>query len=194
MKMIDLKCPDCGGEMKVNGELESVACNYCGHKMIIDHEIIEHKITGGFDLGYEQEQGRQKALNQQKLIDEFENKLKKLKDITRQFGMFEIFFVVIILIMEIIAVCADRISLGYVLFFICILTFLIKDILLIFFINNKTFNFLKYICIASTLLCLMPLFTIKSWIITLLIIPFSIGELILSFVIPSFEKKRPTFD
>lgn len=38
MKLIQLKCKNCGALLKVNSELNEVFCNYCGNKMIIDDE------------------------------------------------------------------------------------------------------------------------------------------------------------
>ena len=61
MKLITLTCPKCGAQMEVNPELEAIICNYCGNKMLIDREVVEQKITGGFEFGYQQEQGRLKA-------------------------------------------------------------------------------------------------------------------------------------
>lgn len=61
MKLITLTWPKCGAQMEVNPELEAIICNYCGNKMLIDREVVEQKITGGFEFGYQQEQGRLKA-------------------------------------------------------------------------------------------------------------------------------------
>ena len=74
MKLITLTCPKCGAQMEVNPELEAIICNYCGNKMLIDREVVEQKITGGFEFGYQQEQGRLKAQQeeQQKRIREEE--------------------------------------------------------------------------------------------------------------------------
>ncbi len=38
MKLIELKCNNCGANLKVNSELNEVYCNYCGNKMLIDDE------------------------------------------------------------------------------------------------------------------------------------------------------------
>ena len=62
MKLIDLKCNQCGADLKVNEELTKCVCQYCGNEMLIDNEVIEHKITNGYDFGYEQEKGRQQFL------------------------------------------------------------------------------------------------------------------------------------
>ena len=51
MKLITLTCPKCGAQMEVNPELEAIICNYCGNKMLIDREVVEQKITGGFEFG-----------------------------------------------------------------------------------------------------------------------------------------------
>ena len=65
--------------MEVNPELEAIICNYCGNKMLIDREVVEQKITGGFEFGYQQEQGRLKAQQeeQQKRIREEEKEARK---------------------------------------------------------------------------------------------------------------------
>lgn len=38
MKLIELKCNNCGATLKVNSELNEIYCNYCGNKMLIDDE------------------------------------------------------------------------------------------------------------------------------------------------------------
>ena len=79
MKLITLTCPKCGAQMEVNPELEAIICNYCGNKMLIDREVVEQKITGGFEFGYQQEQGRLKAQQeeQQKRIREEEKEARE---------------------------------------------------------------------------------------------------------------------
>lgn len=79
MKLVTLTCPKCGAQMEVNPELEAIICNYCGNKMLIDREVVEQKITGGFEFGYQQEQGRLKAQQeeQQKRIREEEKEARK---------------------------------------------------------------------------------------------------------------------
>ena len=72
MKLIDLKCPACGAEMKVNPDLKRLICVYCGKEMLVDDGVTRLVIENGFDYGYEQEMGRLKAqedyeLEQQKL-------------------------------------------------------------------------------------------------------------------------------
>ena len=57
MKLITLTCPKCGAQMEVNPELEAIICNYCGNKMLIDREVVEQKITGGFELRFHIFQG-----------------------------------------------------------------------------------------------------------------------------------------
>lgn len=61
MKLIDLTCNKCGAQLKVNAELSKCMCQYCGNEMLIDQEIIHHKIDNAFDAGYQAELGRIKA-------------------------------------------------------------------------------------------------------------------------------------
>ncbi len=48
MKKIDLKCPSCGGIMKVSEDKTEITCQYCKHKFLIEKEktIEELKETG----------------------------------------------------------------------------------------------------------------------------------------------------
>ena len=41
MKIIKLKCDNCGAVLEVNSELNEITCNYCGNKMIIDDEATK---------------------------------------------------------------------------------------------------------------------------------------------------------
>ena len=77
MKLVDLTCPSCGGKMQLNPELETVSCNYCGNQMILDKEIVEQKITGGYDFGYEQEQGRIQAQQEEEERKRLEEERKQ---------------------------------------------------------------------------------------------------------------------
>ena len=61
MKIIDLKCPNCGGTTKANAELTRIVCPFCEYEMLIDHEIKKLEISGGYDFGYQAEMGRLKA-------------------------------------------------------------------------------------------------------------------------------------
>lgn len=72
MKLIDLKCSQCGAVFQVSDDLKHCTCNYCGNKMLIDDEIqrTEHKITGGYEFGYGLIKGQ---------ADAYEEQVKKLK-------------------------------------------------------------------------------------------------------------------
>lgn len=85
MKMIDLSCTKCGATLQINPELSKCICQYCGNEMLIDEEIQQSEITNGFDLGYQAELGRQKAMadiekERQQLLAKEELKQRK-KDI-----------------------------------------------------------------------------------------------------------------
>ena len=72
MRLIDLKCSNCGATMKVNPELRQVSCNYCGNTMLIDDEIKKLQLVNGLEYGYELEKGR--------IIAQKEEELRKLDD------------------------------------------------------------------------------------------------------------------
>ena len=61
MKLLDLTCPKCGAELKVNEELDRCVCNYCGHEILIDKEEHKVKLTGGYEFGYGSTMGKLQA-------------------------------------------------------------------------------------------------------------------------------------
>lgn len=61
MKLITLKCPNCGSELQVNGELTKATCNFCGATILIDDEVNKVKFVDTKEAGYEFEKGRQQA-------------------------------------------------------------------------------------------------------------------------------------
>lgn len=61
MKLIDLTCSKCGAQLKVNADLKKCMCQYCGNEMLIDDEVIHHKIDNAYQAGYQAEVGRIKA-------------------------------------------------------------------------------------------------------------------------------------
>ena len=74
MKLISLDCTFCGAKLQVDSEQNKCICQYCGHELLLDHEVQqhEHRMTNGFDFGYQQEMGRQRALaeNQQVIMQQ----------------------------------------------------------------------------------------------------------------------------
>ena len=86
MKLITLTCPKCGAQMEVNPELEAIICNYCGNKMLIDREVVEQKITGGFEFGYQQEQGRIREEEKEARKNEILYQRKKREEIILSYG------------------------------------------------------------------------------------------------------------
>lgn len=46
MKLVNLKCPECGAQLKVDLNREFVYCEYCGTKILLDKE---EKITRTID-------------------------------------------------------------------------------------------------------------------------------------------------
>lgn len=61
MRLIDLKCSNCGAELKVNAELKQCVCNYCGKAMLVDDEVQKHEFINGYTYGYDLEKGKLQA-------------------------------------------------------------------------------------------------------------------------------------
>lgn len=71
MKLIELKCQNCGSTMKVNAETKEVVCEYCGAKFVVDDEVQHIHYDNAEQAGYEFEKGRQKAQAEQKATYSF---------------------------------------------------------------------------------------------------------------------------
>lgn len=61
MKLIPLKCPNCGAQLNVDANKESVYCEHCGTRIMIDDEINRLQIDNAEEAGYQFEKGRQRA-------------------------------------------------------------------------------------------------------------------------------------
>lgn len=61
MKLIDLKCPYCGADLKADSELKEVVCEYCDSKFTVDDEVQHVQYDNSEQAGYEFEKGRQRA-------------------------------------------------------------------------------------------------------------------------------------
>lgn len=65
MKLVDMKCPNCGAKLQVNSELKKATCNYCGQDFAIDDEVQHLQYDNVEQAGYEFEKGRQRAKAEQ---------------------------------------------------------------------------------------------------------------------------------
>lgn len=61
MKLIPLKCPNCGAQLNVDANKNSVYCEHCGTRIMIDDEINRLQIDNAEEAGYQFEKGRQRA-------------------------------------------------------------------------------------------------------------------------------------
>ena len=55
MKMISLTCPECGADLETTSDRSILFCEYCGRKIMIEHDESERQ------KGYDYERGRMKA-------------------------------------------------------------------------------------------------------------------------------------
>ena len=60
MELINLKCPQCGANLQVNGSLSQVFCNYCGAKISIP-KPLGLVAEDAKELGFQFERGRMEA-------------------------------------------------------------------------------------------------------------------------------------
>lgn len=66
MKLIELKCKNCGAILEVEDEEKNITCQYCKAKFKLDDEIQHVKYDDMEQAGYEFEKGRIKAQNENK--------------------------------------------------------------------------------------------------------------------------------
>nr|WP_297704022.1 zinc ribbon domain-containing protein [uncultured Butyrivibrio sp.] len=61
MKIIDMTCPHCGANLKIDSEKTVAYCEHCGAKLAIDDETRHIQYDNAEQAGYEFEKGRQRA-------------------------------------------------------------------------------------------------------------------------------------
>ncbi|WP_051197267.1 TFIIB-type zinc ribbon-containing protein [Butyrivibrio sp. XBB1001] len=61
MKLVDVVCPRCGANLKIDTEHEKAFCEYCGAEVLIDDGIQHVKYENAEQAGYDFEKGRQRA-------------------------------------------------------------------------------------------------------------------------------------
>lgn len=66
MKLIEMKCKNCGAKLKVNPEEKDANCQFCGAEFKIDDETIHHKLDDAEQMGYELEKGKIRAREEAK--------------------------------------------------------------------------------------------------------------------------------
>lgn len=79
MKIVKMKCENCGAKLEVNKELDKISCNFCGSENLIDDEATELKRVEEVKLEA-RKQNHEQSLKERE--DEFyqEVKLKKEKE------------------------------------------------------------------------------------------------------------------
>lgn len=66
MKLVELKCKNCGATLKADSELDEITCKYCQTTFKIDDEVKHIKFDDMEQNGYEFEKGRIRAQQESK--------------------------------------------------------------------------------------------------------------------------------
>ena len=61
VKILNMNCPNCKGQMKIDMENKQATCEHCGTVVLIDDEIQHLQYDNAEDAGYNFEKGRMKA-------------------------------------------------------------------------------------------------------------------------------------
>lgn len=76
MKLVEMKCKNCGSILKVDSQTTDITCEFCHSKFKIDDEVQHIKFDDMEQAGYEMEKGKLRARKEAKLEDETE-KIKR---------------------------------------------------------------------------------------------------------------------
>lgn len=66
MKLVEMKCKNCGAKLKVNSEVKEANCQFCGAEFKIDDEVQHVKYDDMEQAGYEFEKGKIRAQEEHK--------------------------------------------------------------------------------------------------------------------------------
>lgn len=82
MKLVELKCKNCGAVLKVKSDTNDIHCEHCKANYKLDDEVQHTKFDNMEKAGYDYEKGKQKARQeheQQKKIEADRQKIEKIR-------------------------------------------------------------------------------------------------------------------
>lgn len=78
MRLINMTCPGCGSQLKVDADEKQAKCEFCGKTMLIDDGVQHIQYDNAESAGYEFEKGRQRAIAEtNNMIINSNNKTKR---------------------------------------------------------------------------------------------------------------------
>ena len=80
MKLIDTTCPKCSANLRVDADMQSAFCEYCGAELLIDDEVQHLQIDNAESAGYAFEKGRQRAQQEAQMPMEYSAPLAPKKN------------------------------------------------------------------------------------------------------------------
>lgn len=99
MRMVKLKCENCGGQLEINSEQDRVFCEYCGAEILIDDNAYELKRVENVKL-QARKQNHEQTLKEKKELKELEE-IEKFKN--GKLSKFVIIFTIICLLFVFLA-------------------------------------------------------------------------------------------
>ena len=84
MKLLEMKCKNCGALLKVEENAQYINCQYCNTKYKLDDEVQHIKYDDMEKSGYEFEKGRIKAQQEQKRVQSNYNNLNNVNNISKK--------------------------------------------------------------------------------------------------------------
>lgn len=64
MKLISVKCPNCGSKLEFTPNSKTVTCEYCGYDIMVDDEVKRIKLDDAEQTGYDLGKGLHRALQE----------------------------------------------------------------------------------------------------------------------------------
>lgn len=84
MKLLEMKCKNCGALLKVEEDAKYIECQYCNTKYKLDDEVQHIKYDDMEKSGYEFEKGRIRAQQEQKRAQSNYNNLNNVNNTSKK--------------------------------------------------------------------------------------------------------------
>lgn len=84
MKLLEMKCKNCGALLKVEEDAKDIECQYCNTKYKLDDEVQHIKYDDMEKSGYEFEKGRIRAQQEQKRAQSNYNNLNNVNNTSKK--------------------------------------------------------------------------------------------------------------
>lgn len=67
MRLINMTCPNCSAQLRIDADRKQVYCEHCGTRLLVDDNVHHIQYDNAEEAGYKFEKGRQRAIAESRM-------------------------------------------------------------------------------------------------------------------------------